>query len=362
MSSPTGPPGVPEHERVTAGAASTTSAADHFLSRDRTALDRIHGFLHRYEIGASAAVLVVACIVFAILDGSKFVDPFNISIVLQQTMVIGILAIAQTLVILTAGIDLSVGAIMVLSSVVMGRLAIDAGWPAPIALLAGLGIGVACGYINGVLVTRFHLPPFIATLGTLSVFFSLNLYISQSNTIRSQDIEAKASMLQWMGQSFNIGGLRIAVGVVMMIALFAIVWFALNWTSWGRHVYAVGNDPAAARLVGIRTNRVLLSVYLVAGVICAIAAWVFIGRIGSVAPQGLVDSNLDSITAAVIGGVSLFGGRGSVFGALIGALTVGVFSNGLSLYGLDVLWKQLAIGLLILGAVALDHWIRRVKA
>jgi fructose transport system permease protein len=138
------------------------------------------------------------------------------------------------------------------------------------------------------------------------------------------------------------------------------MWFALNHTPWGRHVYATGDDPQAAQLAGIDTNKVLLSVYIVAGVICALAAWTLIGRVGSISPQAGQTANLDSITAVVIGGTSLFGGRGAIFGTLIGALVVGIFQNGLALAGVDVLWQQFAIGLLIILAVATDQWIRRV--
>ncbi len=348
------------HERV--AAAAPAQRADEFLHRDKTPLERLHSLLHRYELGASGIVLILAFIVFALLVGSKFTDPFNLSIITQQVMIVGTLAIAQSLVILTAGIDLSVAAIMGFSSIVMGKMAIDFGLPGWLALLIGVAVGTACGAFNGLLVSRFKLPPFIATLGTLSIFGALKIYLSGSQTIRSQDVEKEAAILQWLGKGFDVGGFRVNVGVLTMVGLFIAMWFALNWTAWGRHVYAVGNDPAAARLVGIRTDRVLLSVYVVAGLICGIAAWVLIGRTGAIGPQNGVGFELDSITAAVIGGISLFGGRGSVFGALIGAVIVGVFRNGLALYGLDVLWQEFAIGLLILIAVAVDHWIRRAKA
>jgi fructose transport system permease protein len=136
----------------------------------------------------------------------------------------------------------------------------------------------------------------------------------------------------------------------------------LNRTAFGRHVYATGDDPDAARLAGISPNRTLLSVYGLAGLICAIAAWVLIGRIGGVSPQGGQTANLDSITAVVIGGTSLFGGRGSIVGTLVGALIVGVFRNGLALSGLDVLWQEFTVGVLIIVAVTLDQWIRRVAS
>jgi len=120
-------------------------------------------------------------------------------------------------------------------------------------------------------------------------------------------------------------------GSILMVLIFILVWYALNWTPWGRHVYATGDDPDAAELSGIRTSRVLMSVYMVAGIICAFAAWILIGRIGAISPQAGFTANLDSITAVVIGGTSLFGGRGSIFGTLIGALIVGIFRNGLAL-------------------------------
>ncbi len=233
------------------------------------------------------------------------------------------------------------------------------GLPAELALLLGLTAGAVCGAINGFLITRLRLPPFITTLGTWSIFFALNLWYSESETIRSQDIATNAPLLQFMGISFEIFGARFTTGTLALFALFAGMWYALNHTPWGRHVYATGDDPQAAQLAGINTEKVLLSVYIVAGVICAFAAWTLIGRIGSVSPQAGQSANLDSITAVVIGGTSLFGGRGAIVGTLLGALVVGVFRNGLALAGVDVLWQEFSIGLLIIVAVAVDQWIRR---
>ena len=147
-----------------------------------------------------------------------------------------------------------------------------------------------------------------------------------------------------------------------MVVVFAVLWYMLNKTAWGRHVYAIGDDKEAAELAGIRTDRTLLSVYGLAGFICALAGWASIGRVGSISPQSFYEGNLDSITAVVIGGTSLFGGRGSIIGTLIGALIVGVFRNGLALSGVDVLWQEFAVGVLIIVAVAIDQWLRRVSA
>ena len=169
--------------------------------------------------------------------------------------------------------------------------------------------------LNGLLVTRIKLPPFIVTLGTLNIFFALNLYISQSETVRGRDM---SSLLLWTGNAFEVGGARVTYGAILMLLLFALMAFVLKWTMWGRHVYATGDDREAARLSGIRTDRVLLSVYVVAGLIYAIGAWILIGRIASASPQAGITYNLDTITAVVIGGTSLFGGRGRILGTLLG--------------------------------------------
>ena len=155
---------------------------------------------------------------------------------------------------------------------------------------------------------------------------------------------------------------EITYGSLLMLVLFLVFAWVLKNTAWGRHVYAVGDDAEAARLAGVRTNRVLLSVYVVGGLICAVAGWMLIGRIASASPQAGGSANLDSITAVVIGGTSLFGGRGLVIGTLFGALIVGVLRNGLTLGGVDVLWQDFAVGVLIIAAVAIDQWIRKVKA
>jgi fructose transport system permease protein len=319
---------------------------------------RIHDILHSNATLGPLFVLVLAIVIFTFAS-SRFLQPGNLSLIVQQVMVVGTLGIAQTLVILTAGIDLSVGAIMVLSSIVMAKLAADSGLPGVLALVIGFGVGTACGLINGVLVTRLRLPPFIVTLGTLNVFFALNLYYSQSETVRGADMP---SLLLWTGNTVNVGDTKITYGSVLMLVLFAVFAYVLKHTAWGRHVYSVGDDAEAARLAGVRTNKVLLSVYVVAGLICAVAAWMLIGRIASASPQAGGSANLDSITAVVIGGTSLFGGRGLVVGTLFGALIVGVLRNGLTLTGVDVLWQDFAVGVLIIAAVAIDQWIRKVRA
>src|SRR3954452_1645647 len=326
--------------------------------REETFSTRVHDILHSNATLGPLFVLVLAVVFFAI-TADRFLAPANLSLIVQQVMVVGTLGIAQTLVILTAGIDLSVGAIMVLSSIMMAKMSADQGVPGLLALLIGFVVGTACGLLNGSLVTRLRLPPFIVTLGTLNIFFALNLYISKSETIRGTDM---SSLLLWTGKTINLGGTQITYGSILMVLLFGIFAWVLKNTAWGKHVYAVGDDAEAARLAGVRKDRVLLSVYLVGGLICAVAGWMLIGRIASASPQAGTSANLDSITAVVIGGTSLFGGRGRVIGTLFGALIVGVLRNGLTLSGVDVLWQDFAVGILIIAAVAIDQWIRKVKA
>jgi len=322
----------------------------------------VQTFLHGSPTAIPLFVLLLGIAFFYLLVGARFVNPFNLSLILQQVAIIGFLSMGQTLIILTAGIDLSVGAIMVLTSVIMGRLAVVVGLPVELAFVLGMLAGLSCGMLNGFLVTVMKLPPFIVTLGSWSIFAALNLYISRSETIRAQDVAAQAGFLQWTGQTINIAGAQITYGIILLLILAVVLWYMLNWTAFGRHIYAVGDDPKAAALAGISITRTLLSVYLLAGTICAVAAWALIGRIGAISSISGGNANLDSITAVVIGGTSLFGGRGSIIGTLIGVIIVGVFRNGIALAGADALWQEFTIGLLIIIAVSIDQWIRRISA
>ena len=311
---------------------------------------------------APLIVLFVGLLFFSTIAGTKFLHPYNLSLVLQQVTIIGTLGLAQTLIILTAGIDLSVGVIMVMSSIVAGQLAVKLGVPTPVAFAGGFMVGFVIGSINGFLVSIMRLPPFIVTLGMFSMIGALVIFVSSAQTIRSQDVAQVAPALQWMGGAFSVAGARITVGSLAMLTLAAILWFMLTRTAFGRHIHAVGDDPSAARLVGISVTKTILAVYTLAGVICAFAGWQLIGRVGAISPTSGTMANLDSITAVVIGGTSLFGGRGSIVGTLIGALIVGVFRNGLALSGADVLWQEFSVGFLVILAVIFDQWIRRDAA
>lgn len=333
-----------------------------FDDQRRGLVSAFQHFLHTTPAAVPLIVLLASILIFGVLLGSKFFSPFALTLILQQVQIVGIVAAAQSLVILTAGIDLSVGAIAVLSSVVMGTFTFRYGLPPPVAILCGLACGTFCGFINGVLVARLKLPPFIVTLGMWQIVLAANFLYSANETIRSQEISTNAPLLQFFGEKFKIGGAVFTYGVIFMVLLVLVLAYVLRQTAWGRHVYAVGDDPEAAELSGVKTGRVLISVYMLSGLICAFAGWALIGRIGSVSPTSGQLLNIESITAVVIGGISLFGGRGSILGAFFGALIVGVFSLGLRLLGADAQWTYLLIGVLIIAAVAVDQWIRKVAA
>ena len=310
-------------------------------------------FLAAPAVGPFLAL--VATMAFFSLKSDRFLQGQNLSLVLQQVMVVGVLAIGQTLVILTAGIDLSCGTVMAFGQIVMTKLAIASGYDPVVALLLGILACVAFGVLNGGLVTAIRLPAFIVTLGTLNIAFALTHIVSNDLTFSG----LPKLMLFW-GRTFTIGNTDITYGVVLMFVLFALVWYALARTAWGRHVYAVGDDPEAARLMGIKVSRVLLSVYTLAGLLYGIAAWLLVSRTELGDPNaGQTTENLDAITAVVLGGTSLFGGRGTVIGTLIGAIIVGIFRNGLTLIGVEVIYQYLVTGILVILAVSVDQLTHR---
>jgi fructose transport system permease protein len=300
-------------------------------------------------------IALILTMAFFSLKSDRFLQTQNLSLVLQQVMVVGVLAIGQTFVILTAGIDLSCGTVMAFGQIVMTKLAIASGVPPFQALLVGILACVGFGMLNGGLVTGLRLPAFIVTLGTLNIAFALTHIVSNDLTFSGLPSE-----LLFFGRTFTIAGADFTWGVVVMLALYALAWFGLSQTAWGRHVYAVGDNPEAARLTGININRVLFSVYALAGLTYGIAALLLVGRTELGDPNaGQTTENLDAITAVVLGGTSLFGGRGTVIGTLIGAVIVGVFRNGLTLIGVEVIYQYLVTGILVILAVAVDQLIHR---
>jgi fructose transport system permease protein len=297
--------------------------------------------------------LFLACGFFA-TQSDRFLTTQNFSLILQQVMVVGTIAIGQTLIILTAGIDLSCGMVMAFGGIVMTRAATSLGLD-PIASIAlGMLACMAFGLLNGLRVTKVKLPSFIVTLGTMNIAFALTQIYSQSQTVTNLP-----DQLTFFGNTFSFAGTAVSYGTVLAITLYAFFWWGLRETAPGRHVYAVGNNPEAARLTGIPTARVLLGVYVVAGLLYGVAALLSVARTGVGDPNAGQTENLDSITAVVLGGTSLFGGRGMIIGTLVGALIVGVFRNGLTLMGVPSVYQILITGILVILAVATDKMSHR---
>jgi fructose transport system permease protein len=300
--------------------------------------------------------LILASIFFA-WQSDRFLTGHNLSLVVQQVMVVGTLAIGQTLIILTAGIDLSNGMIMTLGAVLMTSFVTKNGVPPVLAILIALTVTTLFGVINGALVTLVRLPPFIVTLGMFNIVFAL------IRIFTTMTIPKLPATLTALGETFQLGPkTAITYGSVLMLLLYLITWFVLRETSWGRHIYAVGDNPEATRLAGISTTRLLISVYAVAGLIYGIAGLLLVARTGVGDPQAGQTANLDSITAVVLGGTSLFGGRGNVLGTLVGALIVGVFRNGLQLMGVPSIYQVLVTGILVILAVSVDQISHRGQA
>jgi fructose transport system permease protein len=333
-------------DQTQAAAAPPVGAAAQDIERRRHTAERIA------QLGPLIALLLISAY-FAIAT-DQFLSGDNFSLIFQQVMVIGTLAIGQTLIILTAGIDLSCGTVMAFGSIVMTKMAVDSNVPPFLALLLGFGACIAFGAINGGLVTQINLPPFIVTLGTFNIAFALTHIYSEDETISNLP-----SLMTSLGDTFSIGGTAITYGSVVCLGLFAFVWFLLTQTAWGRRVYALGDNPEATRLMGVSVKRQLLMVYVVAGLFYGIAALLLISRTNVGDPNAGQTENLEAITAVVLGGTSLFGGRGTIIGTLIGALIVGVLRNGLVLEGVASIYQVLITGILVIVAVSVDQLARR---
>jgi fructose transport system permease protein len=308
--------------------------------------------IFRNPVLGPLGALILLIIAFSVLT-ENFLSVDNTSLILQQSVVVGTLALGQTIIILTGGIDLANGAIMVLGSLVIANLAADMGqqWP---AMFVGLLLCAVLGGISGLLVSRLRLPPFIVTLGMLTILQATSrLYTKETLLVD----EGPLTFLSNGG--FLFGQFQITFGVVVVLLSVAVLHFALTRTSWGRHVYAVGNNDLAAKRTGINVQRVLLSVYVLAGVLYFLAALQAFGRSPATSPNAFPTANLDTITAVVIGGTSLFGGRGTVLGSYLGALIVLVLQSGLTQAGIDPLYQNIVTGVLVIAAVALDAITRR---
>lgn len=317
---------------------------------DTSALKPVGRFAAKYGI---ILAFIAICMILAIAE-DRFLSTRNIFNVLRQTSINGILAVGMTFVILTRGIDLSVGSVAALAGMVAGSLAtmqtISMVFSEPLdpllVVVIGTLVGMACGFVNGIIVARFAVPPFVVTLGMLSAARGLTLLYSDGRPIPNLD-----PGFRYIGTGEIFG---VPVPALLFLAVFLIAWLVLTRTSYGRYVYAVGGNEKSARTSGINTKRIILSVYVIGGALAALGGMILAARTGSALPQAGVAYELDAIAAVVIGGTSLSGGVGSVVGTLFGALIIGVINNGLDLLGVESYYQQVIKGAIIVAAVMLD--------
>ena len=323
----------------------------------RTALSRIVATL-RAVAGHRASGLVwviVAMVVVATIVNKAFIGPFNLINVARQMSLFGIVSVGMTIVILTAGIDLSVGSVVAVAAVVCA-LMLDAGMPIPLIVVTGLAIGAGLGAINGAGITLGKIPPFIMTLGMMVIGRGSAMTISGGHPVHFREA---AESFAWLGQG-SLLGLPVPVWVFAIVALAA--WFVLGYTAFGRNIYAVGSNPEAARLAGINVRLTVFSVYVISGFLAGLTALIFISRLTVGEPVVATGLELEAIAITVIGGTSLFGGEGTVLGTILGAAIITLLANMLNLFGVSPFTQQIVKGVIIVAAVLFEMHRRNRNA
>ncbi len=304
---------------------------------------------------------LIALLIFFSLASPNFLQTSNILAILQATSVNGVLAIAATLVIITGGIDLSVGTLMTFCAVIAGVVLTYAGMPLALGIIAAIGTGAACGLISGTLIAKMKIPPFIATLGMMLILKGMSLVISGTKPIYFNDTPgfSQISTGSFIGTIFP--ALPVPNGVVILFILAIVISYVLQRTVLGRYCFALGSNEEAVRLSGVNTDGWKIAIYALAGGICGIAGLIIASRLNSAQPALGLGYELDAIAAVVIGGTSLAGGRGSVLGTIIGALIMSVLLNGLRIMSVAQEWQTVVTGLIIIAAVYADM-LRRHRA
>ena len=291
------------------------------------------------------AALLAVCVALSFAN-EFFMTWGNWADILRQTSINGILAVGMTYVVLTGGIDLSVGAILAFSGIVSAWLVASGGHGLGTSVIAGLGTGLSMGAVNGLLIARFSVPPFVATLGMLSAARGFTYIFNDGMPVSDLPPAFLA-----IGDA-RIGG--VPLPILIFAAVVGVFWFVLRYTIYGRYIYAVGGNAKSAKTSGIGTRKVVFAVYAVSGLLAGLAGILLAARTTAALPQAGVSYELDAIAAVVIGGTSLSGGTGSLAGTLLGALLIGVINNGLNLLGVSSYYQQVIKGVIIVGAVLLD--------
>lgn len=305
---------------------------------------------------------LIVLLVFFSLASPNFLQTANILAILQATSVNGVLAIAATLVIITGGIDLSVGTLMTFCAVMAGVILTNAGMPLPLGVAGAIAVGVICGTISGALVAKMKIPPFIATLGMMLILKGLSLVISGTKPIYFNDTPGFSEISTGSLIGKIIPSVPVPNGVLILFILALVIGYVLNRTVLGRYCFALGSNEEAVRLSGVNTDAWKIAIYALAGGICGIAGLIIASRLNSAQPALGLGYELDAIAAVVIGGTSLAGGRGSILGTMIGALIMAVLLNGLRIMSVAQEWQTVVTGGIIIAAVYADMLRRRRAA
>jgi ribose transport system permease protein len=315
--------------------------------------------------GAQQKILAFASLIVLLMFFSvaspNFLQTGNILAILQATSVNGVLAVAATLVIITGGIDLSVGTLMTFTAVTAGVVLTYWGLPMPFGIIGAIAMGAFCGFISGTLVARLKIPPFIATLGMMLILKGLSLVVSGTKPIYFNDTPSYPALStgSLIGKLFP--SLPIPNGVVILFVLAMVISWVLNRTTLGRYCFALGSNEEAVRLSGVNASGWKVAIYALAGGICGVAGLLISSRLNSAQPALGLGYELDAIAAVVIGGTSLAGGRGSILGTIIGALIMSVLLNGLRIMSVAQEWQTVVTGAIIIAAVYADM-LRRSRA
>ncbi|KQX37996.1 ribose ABC transporter permease [Devosia sp. Root436] len=316
---------------------------------------RISGAFHRLLAFSGLIALVV---VFS-LASPNFMQTQNVLAILQATSVNGVLAIAATLVIITGGIDLSVGTLMTFCAVITGVVLTYLGLPLPVGIVASILAGTACGLVSGTIIAKLKVPPFIATLGMMLILKGLSLVISGTRPIYFNDTPGFDQIARGSLVEAVLPAVPIPNGVLILFGVALLAAFVLSKTALGRYTFALGSNEEAVRLSGVNVDRWKIAVYALAGSVCGVAGLLIASRLNSAQPALGQGYELDAIAAVVIGGTSLSGGRGTVLGTLIGALIISVLANGLRILSVAQEWQTVVTGSIIILAVYADILRRR---
>ncbi len=314
--------------------------------------DKVRQFtrFHTTEISSFIALMIL-CVILSVIT-ENFLTTSNILSVFHQVSYVAIMAVGMSFLILSGNIDLAITATLAFSVSVMGELYVNKGWPAAAAILAAIVVGVGCGFLSSVLIAKLHLNAFIVTLAMMNIYRGIaSVY---TNGYSAQGMPA---MIQYLGQGRIMG---IPSAIFLMLIVYIIAWFIQKKTSYGLSLYAIGGNANAAALSGINVVKVRTIAFLINGFLAALAGMVLAGRMNSTNPSMADGVEMDCIAAAVIGGTSMAGGEGQIWGTLIGALLMGVVRNGLNQLGISAFWQKVALGVVVLLAVTIDS-MRRMR-